>query len=68
MDADPIYTMNELAWAFRCSRGEAVRLCQSGAIRSFRVRGCFYVREGAIVEYLMRLHRMQEKKRAAKPA
>lgn len=65
---DKVYSMDELAWAFRCSREEAVRLCQAGSIRAFRYRGCYYVREGAIVEYLMRLHRTQERKRAMEHA
>ena len=65
---DRIYSMDDLAWAFRCPREEAVRLCQAGSIRSFRVHGCYFVREGAIVEYLMRRHRTQERKRAAELA
>ena len=61
---DKVYSMDELAWAFRCSHAEAVYLCQSGSIRSFRVRGCYFVRESAIAEYLIRRHRTQERKRA----
>lgn len=61
MDGDPIYSMDDLAWLFRCPRKDAVQLCQAGSIRSFRVRGCYFVREGAIVEYLMRLHRTKKK-------
>ena len=60
---DKIYSMDELARMFRCPHEEAVRLCQSGAIRSFRIRGCYYVRESAIVEYLIRRHRTQERMR-----
>ena len=60
---DRIYSMDELARAFRCPHEEAVRLCQSGAIRSFRIRGCYYVRESAVVEYLIRRHRTQERMR-----
>ena len=60
---DKIYSMDELARMFQCPHEEAVRLCQSGAIRSFRIRGCYYVRESAIVEYLIRRHRTQERMR-----
>ena len=61
---DKIYSMDDLAWILRSPREEAVRLCQAGSIRSFRCRGCYYVREGAIVEYLMRLHRIKKKRPA----
>lgn len=65
---DKIYSMDELARMFRCPHEEAVRLCQSGAIRSFRIRGCYYVRESAIVEYLIRRHRTQERRCSAERA
>lgn len=57
MGGDKIYSMDELAWAFRLPRrSDAVRLCQRKEIRSFRRRGCFYVWETAVVEYLMQRH------------
>lgn len=65
---DKVYSMDELAWVFRCSRMKAVQLCQAGTIRSFRVRGCYYVYESAIAEYLIRRHRTQERKRAMERA
>lgn len=57
MGTDRIYSMDDLAWVFRLGkRSNAVRLCQRGEIRAFRRRGCYFVWESAVVEYLMRRH------------
>lgn len=57
MGTDRIYSMDDLARLFRLpKRSDAVRMCQRKEIRSFRRRGCYYVWESAVVEYLIRRH------------
>lgn len=66
MGTDKIYNMDDLAVMFRFSRrSDAVRMCQRKEIRAFRRRGCYYVWESAVVEYLMRRHREETKRCAA---
>lgn len=55
--AEWVFSVDELAQAWQCRRSEVVRLCQTKELRSFRWRGCFYIRELAVVEYLMRRHK-----------